>query len=694
MTLPSLHPSRSFSRNHDLLPASRPSSKAGGYEPVPRIPAHSFITWTLGRGSVIWRIWPAVLLHTVFAGAVVTVSMRGIVHLDIPSIMLTVLGVVIGFVISYRASSGYDRYWLGRTCWSDVIRTSRTMGRLVWFHVPPRLTPKTQVEVESGTVERSAKEMMKVMNEKRMALDLVEGFAVALKHHIRGELGIYYEDLYHMVLPLHPHDHAAERTIETPTSALASPRRAQRISADPPLPHATSLNNDIQGRDPIIPPINAYGTFQPPRPHHQHHRLKRSQSQTSSLSSTTSVSSTSSINRRPLLPGALGPKDKPGFFTKVSSELIPFSGLATVLRSYFWPPIPRGNDIAESASLLIYAVSNVLVGPFGWYTIPGVAIAAFIYLGFLAAGEEIEQPFANQQTPRQGTMMYDFRAPINFFLADMTQNDLDLDLFCHDIVHADMGHLKGSPCLNAYFSPERPLPVRGQSMSVVDLSAHALGEEREGVSAEPSKHLEAFFALPSPSYEYFPWGPFSTPGEFHSILFQGRIQPNQSCVLFAIYDKTIVPETGVTVDGALAGVIGLTDASAANLSAEMAFVMISPKFQRTHVTSNAIGLLLHYCLDTPAEGGLGLRRMVWKASPLNSPSIKAAQRMGFTKEGILRWHWVLLNGKESGGNGKARREGDRDSSALGRDSVVLSLCWDDWESFGKADVDRVMARTF
>jgi Bestrophin, RFP-TM, chloride channel len=34
-----------------------------------------------------------------------------------------------------------------------------------------------------------------------------------------------------------------------------------------------------------------------------------------------------------------------------------------------------------------------LIGEFGYYTISGVAIAAFIYLGFLAAGEEIEQPF-------------------------------------------------------------------------------------------------------------------------------------------------------------------------------------------------------------------------------------------------------------------------------------------------------------
>lgn len=31
----------------------------------------------------------------------------------------------------------------------------------------------------------------------------LDRFAVALKHHIRGEVGIYYEDLYDLVRPLH-----------------------------------------------------------------------------------------------------------------------------------------------------------------------------------------------------------------------------------------------------------------------------------------------------------------------------------------------------------------------------------------------------------------------------------------------------------------------------------------------------------
>ncbi|KAF5369642.1 hypothetical protein D9615_010249 [Tricholomella constricta] len=187
-------------------------------------------------------------------------------------------------------------------------------------------------------------------------------------------------------------------------------------------------------------------------------------------------------------------------------------------------------------------------------------------------------------------------------------------------------------------------------------------------------------------------GPIPDRRRFQFLPHRNRIQPNPACVLFAVYDKTKAAETG-NPDGALAGAIGFCDASSANLHAEVAFVMISPRFQRTHVTSNAIGLLLHYTLDLPSEGGLGLRRVVWKASPLNAASVKAAERMGFTKEGVLRWHRVLPEGKSMGGNGRERRTGDPKENALGRDTVVLSLCWDDWEAYGRDRVVAAMART-
>jgi len=49
-----------------------------------------------------------------------------------------------------------------------------------------------------------------------------------------------------------------------------------------------------------------------------------------------------------------------------------------------------------------------------WYTIPATGILSFIYFGFLAAGEEIENPFG----------------------CDM--NDLNLDHFTHNILRYEM----------------------------------------------------------------------------------------------------------------------------------------------------------------------------------------------------------------------------------------------------------------
>ena len=135
-------------------------------------------------------------------------SMRSNLYLGIPNVMLTVLGtlhvnptetlplsapmhtgVVIGFVISYRASSGcapfspsgaanadetdrYDRYWMGRTAWSEVTRNTRTLSRLIWFHIPLRLTPKASPTEE----ERPMQEIHQVMKEKRRAIDVLEGY--------------------------------------------------------------------------------------------------------------------------------------------------------------------------------------------------------------------------------------------------------------------------------------------------------------------------------------------------------------------------------------------------------------------------------------------------------------------------------------------------------------------------------------
>ena len=53
----------------------------------------------------------------------------------------------------------------------------------------------------------------------------------------------------------------------------------------------------------------------------------------------------------------------------------------------------QANVVFRCVWTYLFLLPFQLVEQFGWSTIPGVGVAAFFYLGFLAAGEEIEQPF-------------------------------------------------------------------------------------------------------------------------------------------------------------------------------------------------------------------------------------------------------------------------------------------------------------
>ena len=147
-------------------------------------------------------------------------------------------------------------------------------------------------------------------------------------------------------------------------------------------------------------------------------------------------------------------------------------------------------------------------------------------------------------------------------------------------------------------------------------------------------------------------------------------------------------------EGALAGMVAFLRTSAMHLSTEIGGIVILSTFHRTYVTTNAVGLMLRCALAGVRDGGLGLRRVVWQASSMNAASIRVAERLGFRREGMLRWHYVFRNGVERHkvGNGRPLPPGS-DEGDLGRDTVLLSLCWDEWEVGVREHVERAMART-
>jgi len=78
------------------------------------------------------------------------------------------------------------------------------------------------------------------------------------------------------------------------------------------------------------------------------------------------------------------------------------------------------------------------------------------------------------------------------------------------------------------------------------------------------------------------------------------------------------------------------DIQPANAAIELGNIWFSPKLQRTRAATEAMFLLLKRAADE-----LGYRRIVWKCNALNAASIRAAQRLGFLPEGVLRQHMVI-----------------------------------------------------
>jgi RimJ/RimL family protein N-acetyltransferase len=204
----------------------------------------------------------------------------------------------------------------------------------------------------------------------------------------------------------------------------------------------------------------------------------------------------------------------------------------------------------------------------------------------------------------------------------------------------------------------------------------------------PRVHANLFWERFVPAREdalkYIPWH-LPTLSDF-LILLEFTIRRDPQYLLFAVVDKKRISDTP-GLGGAVAGIIGLLRTTPEQLSSELGALIVLPEFQRTYVTSNAVGLLLRYCLDTPMANmpGLGLRRVQWSAFVGNEASMKAALRFGFKPEMERRWARLLVDEK-----GLPPRKGDPFPRNAGTHSLLLSLCWDDWESGGRQNTLELM----
>jgi RimJ/RimL family protein N-acetyltransferase len=248
---------------------------------------------------------------------------------------------------------------------------------------------------------------------------------------------------------------------------------------------------------------------------------------------------------------------------------------------------------------------------------------------------------------------------------------------------------------NSYKADVSPLPSGYYGPDPYDInwvnSLHEATLESDRVKLTPfipSLHARDYADQVKAHPDLHRWFPFDLPTlDTILMMIEILIRRHSMCILFAVIDKAR--------GDAFAGVIALINAHPENLCTEIAWVVVFPEFRRSYVTSNAVGLLLTYCLELPSASpgrrlGLGFRRVQWTAHTENEPSLAVAKRMGFKEECLMRWTWVLPEGAE--GNGIPLRDGDPLSPRPGRHSVVFSFCADDWESGGREHVQHLIDR--
>ncbi|KAK8086107.1 acetyltransferase- GNAT family [Apiospora phragmitis] len=182
----------------------------------------------------------------------------------------------------------------------------------------------------------------------------------------------------------------------------------------------------------------------------------------------------------------------------------------------------------------------------------------------------------------------------------------------------------------------------------VSVDTHAAGQPQRQtidgtyaklVPPQPSHSQELYRHLcggsQNATFAYLGVGPFENEDEF--AQHTASIAPSQDPFYFTVIPKQALAG-GTVPAGAAVGYISLLNIERAHRSIEIGWVIFSPALQRTTAATEALFLLMGYCMDTD---GLGKRRLEWKCDALNAKSRRAAERLGFTYEGTFRKHRIV-----------------------------------------------------
>ena len=163
-------------------------------------------------------------------------------------------------------------------------------------------------------------------------------------------------------------------------------------------------------------------------------------------------------------------------------------------------------------------------------------------------------------------------------------------------------------------SAPQPITLQGRTVILEPLDA--------------SRHSASIWQAIHGHDELWQWlheGPYADEAAFRSSVAERQSKPD--FVFLAIVPKST---------GQAAGWASYMRMDPANGVVEVGSLLFSPLLQRTTAATEAMYLMARHVFED-----LGYRRYEWKCNAENEPSRRAAQRLGFTFEGLFRQHQVV-----------------------------------------------------
>ena len=162
--------------------------------------------------------------------------------------------------------------------------------------------------------------------------------------------------------------------------------------------------------------------------------------------------------------------------------------------------------------------------------------------------------------------------------------------------------------------PPVPVTLHGRTVTLEPLDA--------------ARHAAALWQAVEGHDEVWTWlgdGPYASEALFREAI--ARKQAAADAVFLAIVPETTRKAAGYASWMRIEPVHGVI---------EVGNILLTPRLQRTTAATEAMYRMAAHVFEQ-----LGYRRYEWKCNALNLPSRRAAERLGFTSEGVFRQHMVM-----------------------------------------------------